>query len=116
MAKHRSFTDQFKAKVALRALCGDKTVKKIAAKHQLNLLLALEFPLFDGHFFTDEGECFSCRERGTRTRRNFGSSWWRWRELVAVLKVLRETMSLALPRSMIGSSRLGPMVANVMTP
>ncbi|MEM7520876.1 MAG: transposase [Pseudomonadota bacterium] len=34
MAKRWSFTDQFKAKVALEALCGDKTVQEIAAKHQ----------------------------------------------------------------------------------
>ena len=36
MAKRRSFTDQFKAKVALEALRGDKTVQEIAAKHQLH--------------------------------------------------------------------------------
>jgi transposase-like protein len=35
MAKGRNFTDQFKAKVALEALRGDKTVREIAAKHQL---------------------------------------------------------------------------------
>ncbi|WP_156505753.1 transposase, partial [Sulfitobacter sp. HI0054] len=35
MAKRRNFTDQFKAKVALEALRGDKTVQEIAAKHQL---------------------------------------------------------------------------------
>ncbi len=40
MAKRRNFTDQFKAKVALEALRGDKTVQEIAAKHQLHLLLA----------------------------------------------------------------------------
>ena len=40
-----------------------------------DLDLELEFPRFDGHFFTDEGECFSCRERGTRTRRNLGNNW-----------------------------------------
>ncbi|MDF1621760.1 transposase [Pseudothioclava nitratireducens] len=31
MAKRRNFTDQFKAKVALEALPGDKTVQEIAA-------------------------------------------------------------------------------------
>lgn len=36
MAKRRNFTDQFKAKVALEALRGDKTVQEIAAKHQLH--------------------------------------------------------------------------------
>ena len=36
MAKRRKFTDQFKAKVALEALRGDKTVQEIAAKHQLH--------------------------------------------------------------------------------
>ena len=35
MAMRRNFTDQFKAKVALEALRGDKTVQEIAAKHQL---------------------------------------------------------------------------------
>ncbi len=38
MAKRRNFTDQFKARVALEALRGDKTVQEIAAKHQLHLL------------------------------------------------------------------------------
>ena len=36
MAKRRNFTDQFKAKVALEALRGDKTVQEIAAQHQLH--------------------------------------------------------------------------------
>ena len=36
MAKRRNFTDQFKAKVALEALRGNKTVQEIAAKHQLH--------------------------------------------------------------------------------
>ena len=36
MAKSRNFKDQFKAKVALEALHGDKTVHEIAAKHQLH--------------------------------------------------------------------------------
>ncbi len=36
MAKRRSFADQFKAKVALEAPCGDKTVQEIAAKGLTN--------------------------------------------------------------------------------
>ena len=36
MAKRRNFPDQFKAKVVLEALRGDKTVQEIAAKHQLH--------------------------------------------------------------------------------
>ncbi|SDY41983.1 transposase/putative transposase [Jannaschia faecimaris] len=36
MAKHRNFTDQFRAKVALEGLRGNKTVQEIAAKHQLH--------------------------------------------------------------------------------
>ena len=36
MAKRRNFTDQFKAKIALEALRGDKTIQEIAAKHQLH--------------------------------------------------------------------------------
>jgi transposase len=36
MAKRRNFTDQFKAKIALEALQGDKTIQEIAAKHQLH--------------------------------------------------------------------------------
>jgi transposase-like protein len=36
MAKRRNFTDQFKAKIALDALRGDKTIQAIAAKHQLH--------------------------------------------------------------------------------
>lgn len=31
MAKRRNFTEKFKAKVALKALRGDKTVQEIAA-------------------------------------------------------------------------------------
>jgi integrase/recombinase XerD len=36
MAKRRHFTDQFKAKVSLEALRGDKTVQGIVEKHQLH--------------------------------------------------------------------------------
>ena len=36
MARCRNFIDQFKAKMALEALHGDKTVQEIAAKHQLH--------------------------------------------------------------------------------
>ena len=36
MATRRNFTDQFKAKVALEALRGAKTVQEIAGKHQLH--------------------------------------------------------------------------------
>ena len=36
MAKRGKFSDQFKVKVALEALRGDKTIQEIAAKHQLH--------------------------------------------------------------------------------
>ena len=36
MAKRRKFTDQFKAKVALEALRGDRTLQEIAAKYQVH--------------------------------------------------------------------------------
>ncbi len=36
MTKRRKFSDQFKAKVALEALCGDRTIQEIAAKHRLH--------------------------------------------------------------------------------
>ncbi|WP_422051055.1 transposase [Shimia sp.] len=36
MAKRREFTDQFKAKVALEALRGEKSVQEIAAKYKLH--------------------------------------------------------------------------------
>ena len=36
MAKRRKFTGQFKAKVALEALRGDKTIQEIAAKQQVH--------------------------------------------------------------------------------
>jgi transposase len=36
MAKRRNFTDSFKAKVALEALRGDKTIQEIAAKHRVH--------------------------------------------------------------------------------
>lgn len=36
MGKRRKFTDQFKAKVALEALRGDKTIQEIAARHQVH--------------------------------------------------------------------------------
>ena len=34
MTKRRSFSDKFKATVALEALRGDKTAQEIAAKHK----------------------------------------------------------------------------------
>lgn len=36
MAKIRKFSDQFKAKIALEALRGDRTIQEIAAKHRLH--------------------------------------------------------------------------------
>ena len=36
MAQRRNFTDAFKAKVALEALRGDKTIQEIAAKHRVH--------------------------------------------------------------------------------
>ncbi|WP_161785454.1 transposase [Palleronia rufa] len=36
IAKRRKFTDQFKAKVALEALRGDKTIQETAARHQVH--------------------------------------------------------------------------------
>jgi transposase-like protein len=36
MAKRRRFTSEFKARVALEALRGDKTVQEIAARHQVH--------------------------------------------------------------------------------
>src|SRR6056297_1848544 len=74
-------------------------------------LETLEFRRFDGHFFNDEGECFSCRERGTRTLRSSGIRWSLWCALGAVLKVWRGSMSPAPPRSTNGSGRRLSMVA-----
>jgi transposase-like protein len=36
MAKRRNFSNQFKSKVVLEALRGDKTIQEIASKHQLH--------------------------------------------------------------------------------
>lgn len=36
MAKRRNFTDQSKAKIALEALRGDKSIQEIAAKRQVH--------------------------------------------------------------------------------
>lgn len=36
MAKRRQFTGQFKAKVVLEALRGDKTIREIAARHRVH--------------------------------------------------------------------------------
>ena len=36
MTKRRKFSDQFKAKVALEALRGDRTIQEIAAKHRVH--------------------------------------------------------------------------------
>ena len=36
MAKRRKFTDKSKAKVALEALRGDRTIQEIAAKHRVH--------------------------------------------------------------------------------
>ena len=38
MAKRRTFTAAFKARVAKEALHGDRTVQQIAAKHELGWL------------------------------------------------------------------------------
>jgi transposase-like protein len=35
MTKRRSFSDKFKATVALETLCGDKTAQEIAVKHKI---------------------------------------------------------------------------------
>lgn len=40
MTTRRSFSDKFKATVALEALRGDKTAQEIAAKHKIHLLPA----------------------------------------------------------------------------
>ena len=40
MTKRRSFSDKFKATVALEALRSDKTAQEIAAKHKVHLLPA----------------------------------------------------------------------------
>ena len=36
MTKRRRFTASFKARVALEAFCGDKTVQELAGKHQVH--------------------------------------------------------------------------------
>jgi len=36
MTKRRKFTPEFKAKVALEALRGDRTIQEIAARHQVH--------------------------------------------------------------------------------
>ncbi len=36
MVKRRKFTDQFKAKIALEALRGDRTIQEIAGRHQVH--------------------------------------------------------------------------------
>jgi len=36
MTKRRKFSDQFKAKVALEALRGDRTIQEITAKHGIH--------------------------------------------------------------------------------
>ena len=36
MTTRRRFTGEFKAKVALEALRGDKTIQEIAARHKVN--------------------------------------------------------------------------------
>ena len=36
MTKRRKFSDQFKAKVALAALRGDRTIQEIVAKHRVH--------------------------------------------------------------------------------
>jgi len=36
MTKRRKFSDQFKAKVALEALRGGRTIQEIAAKHRVH--------------------------------------------------------------------------------
>jgi len=45
--------------------------KRSVPAHTVNFD-GMEFPRFCGNFSLDEGECFTCREQGTRTRRNSG--------------------------------------------
>jgi hypothetical protein len=44
MTKRRHFSDTFKAAVTFEVLRGDKTVHEIAAKRQLHLLPAAQYP------------------------------------------------------------------------
>jgi hypothetical protein len=41
MTKRRKFSDQFKAKVTLEALRGDRTIQEIAAKQRVSDLLCM---------------------------------------------------------------------------
>lgn len=55
--------------------------------------LGVDFPRFDGQFFLHRTGCFSCREQGTRTRRNFGNISLRWPGLGAASRASRGSLS-----------------------
>ena len=56
MTTRRRFTTDFKAKVALESLCGDRTIQEIAARHKVhpNQVSGWKRPAMDGL-----GEVFS---------------------------------------------------------
>ena len=69
MTNRRRFTAEFRARVALEALRGDKTIQQIAAKHKVhpNQVSAWKRQAVDGL-----GEVFSNGAKGTRD----GDSVW----------------------------------------
>ena len=80
MTKRRSFSDKFKAMVALEALRGDKTAQEIAAKHKVHPTQVTTWKRLAIDGLTG---CFPTRSSGlkiTRLRsKSFtlrSGSWW----------------------------------------
>ena len=71
----RNHSPAFKAKVALAAIKGDKTLAELAQQFDVypnQITLELEFPPFDGHFHR-EGRSPRWARASRRTRRHSSS-------------------------------------------
>lgn len=75
----------------------------------------LDFPRFYGQFFLHRTGCFSCREQGTRTRRNFGNTSLHWPGRVGVSRASRGSLNPVLRPSICGSRKPSRTAASVMT-
>lgn len=99
---------------------GFSEVKTLIADAEASLAKALEwhskldFPRFDGQFFLHRTGCFSCREQGTRTRRNFGNISLRWPGLGVASRASRGSLSRVRRPFTFGSRKPSRTAVNAM--
>jgi transposase-like protein len=93
MTKRRSFTSEFKAKVALEALRGDKTIQEIAARHKVhpNQVSSWKRQAMDGL-----GEVFS--NGADHARRDFETEVHDLHAKIGQLTVERDFLARGLKR------------------